>query len=208
MRGASDRLAGSPKTRIAPSSGARMSMIIRIVVVLPAPLGPRRPKIPPWGISSERFRTAVWPANRLVTPTSWTRVMIGGVEGGTLERPAPRRGAARTLTPSSLGGFREPFDGGNFLDRHHHQALLHLDPEPALTLEPGLAVERCRRGGVHARVAKHYPAVVPFVVAPHPGAARPAPHHDRDPVQFLMPGMKDVAAHGAVRPARRRSDRT
>jgi len=34
---------GSPNTRTAPPSGSRMSMIMRMVVVLPAPFGPSRP---------------------------------------------------------------------------------------------------------------------------------------------------------------------
>ena len=37
----------SPRTRISPSSGFVMFMIMRIVVVLPAPFGPRSPNVTP-----------------------------------------------------------------------------------------------------------------------------------------------------------------
>ena len=50
---------GLPKSRISPESGAMMSMIIRMVVVLPAPFGPRRPKIEPGGTAIETPATAL-----------------------------------------------------------------------------------------------------------------------------------------------------
>ena len=46
----------------------KMFMIIRIVVLLPAPFGPSKPKIPPRATVIDKFFTAVCPANRLVTP--------------------------------------------------------------------------------------------------------------------------------------------
>src|SRR5215831_10004582 len=52
------RLMGAPRIRISPVSGAVMFMIIRIVVVLPAPLGPRSPNIAPRGTLRERSSTA------------------------------------------------------------------------------------------------------------------------------------------------------
>src|SRR5438034_205528 len=52
------RLIGAPRTRICPSSGAVMSMIIRIVVVFPAPLGPSRPNTVPRGTWNESESTA------------------------------------------------------------------------------------------------------------------------------------------------------
>ena len=45
-------------------------MTIRSVVVLPAPLGPSRPKTLPRGTSRERSFTATWPAKALDTPLS------------------------------------------------------------------------------------------------------------------------------------------
>src|SRR6478672_10796075 len=52
------RFIGAPRTRISPESGAVMFMIIRIVVVLPAPLGPSRPNTIPLGTLNERSSTA------------------------------------------------------------------------------------------------------------------------------------------------------
>ena len=43
MRSVTRIVAGCAKDAIVPESGAMMLRIIRIVVVLPAPLGPRRP---------------------------------------------------------------------------------------------------------------------------------------------------------------------
>ena len=47
-------------------------MIIRIEVVFPEPLGPKRPYMDPRGISRSRPWTAVCPLKRLVTPSSRT----------------------------------------------------------------------------------------------------------------------------------------
>ena len=63
-------LNGSPKMRTSPSSGSITPMIIRIVVVFPAPFGPRRPKMPPGSMRSESASTAVIPSYRFVMPTS------------------------------------------------------------------------------------------------------------------------------------------
>jgi hypothetical protein len=41
-----------PRTRMVPASGKRIDMIIRIVVVLPAPLGPMKPMSEPLGMVS------------------------------------------------------------------------------------------------------------------------------------------------------------
>src|SRR6476660_8097362 len=58
MRFCVSRLMGAPRTRISPESGAVMFMIIRIVVVLPAPLGPSRPNTIPLGTLNESSSTA------------------------------------------------------------------------------------------------------------------------------------------------------
>ena len=46
-----------PKTVISPESGRMMSRIMRIVVVLPAPLGPRKPRISLGPTSNDRSAT-------------------------------------------------------------------------------------------------------------------------------------------------------
>jgi hypothetical protein len=45
--------------------------IIRIVEVLPAPLGPRKPNDSPGATSKSMASTAVKPPNRLVRPRAW-----------------------------------------------------------------------------------------------------------------------------------------
>src|ERR1700680_2491956 len=42
-----------------PPVGTRMPIMMRIVVVLPAPLGPRKPKTSPFSMEKSRSRTAV-----------------------------------------------------------------------------------------------------------------------------------------------------
>src|SRR4051812_16731548 len=49
-----------------PESGPSTFMIMRRVVVLPAPLGPRSPKAPPRGTESDRSWTATWPEYALL----------------------------------------------------------------------------------------------------------------------------------------------
>ena len=59
-----------------PLSGVRMPVIMRRVVVLPAPFGPRNPYIIPPGTSSESWSTAVWGPKRLVTPSSLMALLM------------------------------------------------------------------------------------------------------------------------------------
>ena len=44
---------------------------MRIVVVLPAPFGPRKPKDSPCATSKSTWSTAVKPAYRFVSPRAW-----------------------------------------------------------------------------------------------------------------------------------------
>src|SRR4051812_46588093 len=64
-----------PSTDSAPESGKRIAMIIRIVVVFPAPFGPMKPYNAPRGIARSRSMTA------LVVPkllhTFWSRMASG-----------------------------------------------------------------------------------------------------------------------------------
>ena len=52
-------------------------MIIRMVVVFPAPLGPMNPYNPPRGTSRSRWSTAVSGPNVLVTPVMRMAVSMG-----------------------------------------------------------------------------------------------------------------------------------
>ena len=54
MRFCIARSIGLPRIRMSPESGAVMFMIIRMDVVFPAPFGPRRPNIAPFGTFRDR----------------------------------------------------------------------------------------------------------------------------------------------------------
>src|SRR5262245_33598567 len=73
------RSIGCPRIRISPPSGAVMFMIIRIVVVLPAPFGPRSPNIAPRGTCRERLSTALKRPNALVTSESSSALSMSGL---------------------------------------------------------------------------------------------------------------------------------
>src|SRR5258708_7024619 len=68
MRSRLSCVAGCPRISMVPESGPRTFMIMRRVVVLPAPLGPRRPKAAPRGTARERSSTATCPEKALLTP--------------------------------------------------------------------------------------------------------------------------------------------
>ncbi len=76
MRFCVTRSIGFPRIRISPESGAVMFMVIRIVVVLPAPLGPSRPNIEPFGTESERSSTALKRPKLLAT---WVSSIAGSM---------------------------------------------------------------------------------------------------------------------------------
>ena len=75
-RTARPRNGSSPKRRTVPDVGFESPSIIRIVVLLPAPFGPRKPSTVPGKRSSSRSCTAVKLPNLLVSLSQW---MIGGV---------------------------------------------------------------------------------------------------------------------------------
>ena len=78
-------VSGSPQTVADPELGARSVASVRTVVVLPAPLGPRNPKISPRSISNDTSSKATRSPNRLPSPMA-DRAGAG--------RPAPAGGAA------------------------------------------------------------------------------------------------------------------
>ena len=66
-----------PSTRSTPAEGGDTQPIIRIAVVLPAPLGPRNPNASPAATSKSMPSTAVMAANRLVRPRAWMSERVG-----------------------------------------------------------------------------------------------------------------------------------
>ena len=77
--------------------------IIRIVEVLPAPFGPRKPKDSPGATSKSIASTAVNAANRFVRPRAWIRGGAGLGAGLVTGRP---------ILPGSVGGVTR---GGPFV---------------------------------------------------------------------------------------------
>src|SRR5262252_598379 len=71
------RSIGWPRIWMSPASGAVMFMIMRIVVVLPAPFGPSKPNIAPLGTDRERLSTARNFPNDFETPVRPIAVSIG-----------------------------------------------------------------------------------------------------------------------------------
>ena len=59
-----------PATVAVPAVGGRKQVRTRMVVVLPAPLGPRKPTMPPFSTSNEMLSTATVRAYRLVSPST------------------------------------------------------------------------------------------------------------------------------------------
>ena len=57
-------------THILPEVGGRKQVSTRMVVVFPAPLGPRKPTICPLSTLKEMLSTATWLAYRLVNPST------------------------------------------------------------------------------------------------------------------------------------------
>ncbi len=71
IRSVSARMS-KPATRPVPEVGASRPVSILIVVVLPAPLGPRKPKISPSGTWKLTWSTAVKSPNRRVSSLTST----------------------------------------------------------------------------------------------------------------------------------------
>ena len=78
-RGSTERRAvgmGSPSIRISPLVAAARPSSMRIVVVLPEPLGPRKPKTEPLGTVRSRASTARWRPKTLVRPEVWMAASV------------------------------------------------------------------------------------------------------------------------------------
>src|SRR6185369_7664306 len=80
----------TPQMLIAPLVGARLPVSICIVVVLPAPFGPRKPRISPRFNSMLTLLTAVWAPNLRERPWAETVISaawVGIMGAGRQSRP-------------------------------------------------------------------------------------------------------------------------
>src|SRR3954469_13574750 len=76
---------GLPNNEMLPESGRMISRIMRMVVVLPAPLGPSRPYTDPRGTWSDKSRTATCSSYRFTTlrmSMASSNMWRGGPGGG------------------------------------------------------------------------------------------------------------------------------
>src|SRR5215510_15975 len=90
-----------------PSVGSVEPAIMRKVVVLPAPLGPRRATISPCPTVNERLRTTVLEPYRLVTASS---AIMGRISGaGKKPGGAPlQHGSSRADSPLAVRAVMHP----------------------------------------------------------------------------------------------------
>src|SRR5580658_7236071 len=104
----------NPATLALPSVGGRKQVRMRMVVVFPAPLGPRKPTICPFSTSKEMLSTATVRAYLLVRPSTLIILRCPGRKRVWL----PFLGEARTrekMRPARLTLKFHHTDGGQLL---------------------------------------------------------------------------------------------
>src|SRR6266542_4012482 len=144
----------APATIAVPLVGRMRPQSMRMVVVLPEPLGPRMPKISPAWIVNETWSTAVTAPKRLPRSRSSTTtresgsVMAGAARALLRAIPCPRRGSWPT------GRRPDPRIGGKPRLQHAARPLqrqLHAEDEIRLLLlrERGARRELGLAGDAH-----------------------------------------------------------
>src|SRR5690242_14153568 len=124
-----------PSTRSRPSSAIAWPVSSRIVVDLPAPLGPSRPRQIPSGTSRSRPFTAVIGPKLLTTPLSSIAPTVLKLPGQPLGQPE----VAEPVAPVAIAaGDDDPFGAAR-----NRQPLAHR-----LELRAGLADDHLGRPGV------------------------------------------------------------
>src|SRR5436309_15123874 len=89
----------SPATRAVPEVAGMKQERMRMVVLLPAPLGPSKPAISPRPTLNERSDTAVRPGYRLVNLA--TSIIEPSIEFSATRMLAPERGLGNKIPPES-----------------------------------------------------------------------------------------------------------
>ncbi len=87
------------RARSRPHPGVSTPASMRMIVVLPAPSGPTRPKISPRVTAKLIPRTAATGPKRRLSPSATTAAAAGGVTGA---RPAAGRSARRPASPAAV----------------------------------------------------------------------------------------------------------
>src|SRR5512140_3817937 len=96
----------NPATSAVPSVGGIKQVSIRMVVVFPAPLGPRKPTIWPFSTSNDRWSTATFRAYRLVSP--WTLIIKVTQDECRWLNPPYHRGTGPKLSILPFGDVIQP----------------------------------------------------------------------------------------------------
>src|SRR5215472_7367993 len=151
-----------------PAVGGRKQVRTRIVVVFPAPLGPRKPTIWPFSTSKEMSSTATVRAYRLVRPSTLIILMIQTRE--TSEVAFWQRKGASVLAP--IG----------YLNFHHKEGEEQLSTRgggtPLLRVLKVLKIvhqsadkfpEEFIARDAGRTLVRHCAALVGHLVEPHPG---------------------------------------
>ena len=150
----------TPPTWAVPLVGTTRDVSMPAVVVLPAPFGPRRPKISPRRTDRSRPSTAVTPPGyTLVNATVWMTSSSGarGSDEAALEAEGAevmvvRGGQVVTWT----GGYGPPAVLGPHPTRHRRG-----DPLPAGSRRPGYGPESTESpGGIHMQMVTAFKLVV------------------------------------------------
>src|SRR5262245_16907720 len=121
-----------PATDAVPEPGTSSPHSMRIVVVLPEPLGPRMPKTSPGKIRNETSSTAWTVPNRLASPSSLTTASCRADSGtrwiapvsGSVGMGSPRRLDARVRRQAGLEGAAARLE--HDLDAEHQVGALLL----------------------------------------------------------------------------------
>src|SRR5947209_9317697 len=132
----------TPQTTTRPLVGRRYPVMTRIVVVLPAPLGPSRPRTSPCSRSKVTSEMASVRPKRRLTPTTWTPALTsfgrsGAVVGSVRAHPF---GVRLTRRDGCFGdeGLRRvlPMDHRETVVRHRSRGV-----DRPVVVRPGEAVE-------------------------------------------------------------------
>src|SRR5262245_2959153 len=143
------RLTSMPPTVAVPDEGASSPHSMRIVVDLPAPLLPRKPKISPRRTSNETLSTATnWPKRRVRPRTS---IAVAGASARTAAALASNGALQPGLGEADIGGGARPIQFGlqardlrveHVGRRRHARAVAFADHALGL------------RGGAHAVIGR------------------------------------------------------
>ena len=107
---------GMPKTVADPEVGRTRPSTIRIVVLLPAPLGPRKPVTHPGRASKVRSSTACTRPKRFVSPRA-------AIAGDPIGRTTPEGAWLVVVSIIVVVLLRDPFPSGTTLGRRRHAGV-------------------------------------------------------------------------------------